>query len=500
MYNGAYAAPLVLDTVFVDNEASGDGGAMANEDDAMPYVRGVVFANNTAKDGGAIHNRSATSYVRDSVFVANQANGDGGGIMNGNQGYADVDGCLFSDNVGSSEGGAIIDWSNYAGTYIANSIFASNYSPNGSGMSVWDGASPQVRNCVFAGNTTAGRGGAIYGGWASLSVLNSTLVANVSTSTSAAIELDSGPLVMANTLLWNNDPTDVLVDQDVTTNILTHSIYGGTDPSLVGIVASGTWSNAAAYDGQELQTTLTDGSANWEPAGLVGMFVRPVETGTRFLPIIANSTQEVTVWGDLSGIIAAGTSYQVWDFRLSGSSPGMDCADAAYAPIYDLDRNPRVDIFTVSNDGAGEPPFVDMGAYEYQEDEPSTDQWSVAGCSAVTALQDSGHLYFFCASASSWADARAFCRLHGLHLATIGTADEQRLVTGLSSLRTWVGGYNGDLATRWVWETGDPLEYTNWGTGQPGSAANRCLQLDNAGNWESTNCSSTDAFVCEYSP
>jgi hypothetical protein len=268
---------------------------------------------------------------------------------------------------------------------------------------------------------------------------------------------------------------------------------------LVGIVATGTWSSAAAYDGQELQTTLTDGSASWDPAGLVGMFVRPVAAGTRFLPIIANGTQQVIVWGDLGGIIAAGTSYQVWDFRLSGISPGVDSADASYAPIYDLDRNPRVDVSTVDDGGAGEPPYGDIGAYERLTGEPSADQWRVAGCSAATAFRDSGHLYFFCASALSWPDARVFCRQRGLHLATIRSPQEQMLVAGLSPLPTWVGGQAGS-ATRWAWETGEPWEYTNWAVGQPSDTADRCLQINNAGNWESTHYSSTDAFVCEYSP
>lgn len=52
------------------------------------------------------------------------------------------------------------------------------------------------------------------------------------------------------------------------------------------------------------------------------------------------------------------------DYRLAPGSLGIDSGIADYAPTFDKACRPRFDTPTVANIGAGNPPFVDMGALE----------------------------------------------------------------------------------------------------------------------------------------
>ena len=55
------------------------------------------------------------------------------------------------------------------------------------------------------------------------------------------------------------------------------------------------------------------------------------------------------------------------DYRLSIGSPCIDSGSGTDAPEYDIEGNPRVDVSGVINTGTGTPPYVDIGAYEFQE-------------------------------------------------------------------------------------------------------------------------------------
>jgi hypothetical protein len=61
------------------------------------------------------------------------------------------------------------------------------------------------------------------------------------------------------------------------------------------------------------------------------------------------------------------------DLRLQPGSPAIDAGSNEYVPddvTTDFDRNPRFvdDPATEPDTGAGDPPIVDMGAYEFQVD------------------------------------------------------------------------------------------------------------------------------------
>ena len=85
--------------------------------------------------------------------------------------------------------------------------------------------------------------------------------------------------------------------------------------------------------------------------------------------MITNTATTITVLG-LGFLNAVGDSYEIHDHRLSPGSPSIDAADNTAVPqniSTDLDGNPRfVDDPETKDTGNGDPPIVDMGAYEFQ--------------------------------------------------------------------------------------------------------------------------------------
>jgi Right handed beta helix region len=61
-----------------------------------------------------------------------------------------------------------------------------------------------------------------------------------------------------------------------------------------------------------------------------------------------------------------------YDYRLAAGSPGIDAGNADGAPTYDKACRPRFDA-PDANKGVGNPPYVDMGALEYQPGSASGD-------------------------------------------------------------------------------------------------------------------------------
>jgi len=166
-----------------------------------------------------------------------------------------------------------------------------------------------VTNCAFSGNSAVNAGGGMYGvNSSSPTVTNCTYIGN-SAMNGHALAFDSSgqmlpsDLTMTNCILWD----------------------GGDE----------IWNN----DGSTVTITYTDVQDSFPGTGNIDadpLFVDPVNG----------------------------------DFRLSPGSPCIDAADNTAVPvdiITDLDGNPRfVDDPDTPDSGNGDPPIVDMGAYEFQ--------------------------------------------------------------------------------------------------------------------------------------
>jgi hypothetical protein len=272
-----------------------------------PAVSDCIFSENTASFwGGGMYNDNASPTVTNCTISGNTALNDGGGMYNAWGSLPTVTDCTFSGNTASYFGGGMFNDGNSSPT-VTSCTFSYNGAYYGGGMVNW--GSPAVSNCTFSGNT-ANDGGGMYN-YASIGIptlTNCTFSGNSSVN-GHALAFDSpgqqypSDLVMTNCILWD----------------------GGDE----------IWNN----DGSILTISYTN---------VRGGFPGPGNIDADPLFIDPNN-------GDL---------------RLSPGSPCIDAGDNTAVPDgidTDLDGNPRfVDDPDIADSGNGEPPVVDIGAYEFQ--------------------------------------------------------------------------------------------------------------------------------------
>ncbi len=86
----------------------------------------------------------------------------------------------------------------------------------------------------------------------------------------------------------------------------------------------------------------------------------------------------------------------------------------------------------------------------------------------VGTVEYNGHHYLVCMEETDWESAQAACEAMGGHLATITSAEENEFVYQLACTYSrekafLLGGTDRDQEGTFVWVTGEPFEYTNWG-------------------------------------
>jgi len=217
------------------------------------------------------------------------------------------------------------------------------------------GGQPVVDGCVFENNTAGGRGGAAFWTGAGGGTLRrSVLRINVAGLEGGAIGSNAtGSIVLENCLIRDN-------------------LAGTSNPG------GGLWSGAGTVrianctiERNEAQTGGGLAFGNAGSAVIDNTIVRNSVGGEIDPGTISVIVRYSNVAGGAvgAGNIDAAVTYVDFiggDFRLAAGSAGIDAADGDAAPLRDLDGNRRVDDPLTADTGAGQPPFADMGAYEYQ--------------------------------------------------------------------------------------------------------------------------------------
>lgn len=86
-----------------------------------------------------------------------------------------------------------------------------------------------------------------------------------------------------------------------------------------------------------------------------------------------------------------------------------------------------------------------------------------------------GHTYYLL-EASSWTDGEASAQSLGGHLATVRSSDENNWIYSTvlrpdgAFRRGWLGLNDIDSEGNFVWTSGEPVTFTNWGGGEPNNA------------------------------
>ncbi len=412
--NARNTSNLIIDnTVFDSNVASDDGGAINCENTSDIQITNSVFLYNEAgQSGGAIYARDqCILWTEGSHFISNQAGGEGGAVALDCCGATDLTATatVFAGNVmvgggtGSRDGGAIFSDGNpvflFDTQFIANAAVSN--STNGGAIAMRN-APLVVEGAIFAGNHAEQMGGAIYrdngpmGDYVNVVFTGndldasdgfhvyegSTMEAHFTNVTFDNYETGQWPVAIQNTdayltncIVWEtpNEFINASLGDNAFINFSNASssnelCQGGgcniDDPSMVwgppgfrgpptgGSIAS------AIFDPVTLQTEVTITAQTWAVDELVALFVRLEGDMPNMytLPIVANDTSSISVWGDLTHPmltlpIWVGGSVSFVDYRLEGTSGCVNVGDSSAPPV-DVLGNPRIDT-------------PDIGAYEY---------------------------------------------------------------------------------------------------------------------------------------
>ncbi len=251
----------------------------------------------------------------------------GGGMYNSGSSPT-VTNCTFSGN-GAGFGGGMINASGSNPT-VTGCTFNNNLAGvAGGGMVNSSESNPTVTNCTFTANS-AGGGGGMYNRSSSPTVTNCTFSGNTAFGGGGMYNLFGSSPTVINCILWGDMPDEINnVDPDSDHPIVSFSdVQGGLPPGTI------------------------DGGGNIDADPL---FVDPDND----------------------------------DYHISPTSPCIDAADNTAVPkgiVVDLDGEDRfVDDPDTPDTGNGDPPIVDMGAYEFQADETPPCPWDLDNNGSVGA-------------------------------------------------------------------------------------------------------------------
>jgi C-type mannose receptor len=120
-------------------------------------------------------------------------------------------------------------------------------------------------------------------------------------------------------------------------------------------------------------------------------------------------------------------------------------------------------------------------------------------------VEHDGHCYALIVSNKiTWTEAESACVALGGHLASITSATELAalapLATTVSDENVWIGINDRSSGGDFVWTTGEPVSFTDWGSGEPSDSDDDddCGNFVGAGvDWNDDDCRHDHAYLCE---
>lgn len=134
---------------------------------------------------------------------------------------------------------------------------------------------------------------------------------------------------------------------------------------------------------------------------------------------------------------------------------------------------------------------------EAEEDSPEAEE---------NSPESEEHSYRIFYDTLTWQEAKAACEAMGGHLVTITSEEEQKRIEDLNTQndKLWIGA-SRDQDGNWIWVTGEPWSYTNWGEGEPNNSSNVVANENCVAVWpQSWNDLANDnlyeqkGYICEW--
>ncbi len=346
-----YGDLALTDVVFNDNKAdAGFGGAIYNSLSSttnayVVAINGVEFNGNQALKGGAIYNAANSEVVGNNDYVKFGGNAaeEGAAIYNAGV-VAAGSKWSFEGNRATGSGAAFY---NASGSATFSSVsFLSNSAVNGA--AVYNAASFASTNAIFKSNVATGAGAALHNAKGTAKISNAAMSLNEAGTNGGAIFVAEGSVEARNVTIGANVAAQKAggVYNKGTFNAYNAIVAGNYAPDAVDFYST---TSTASLKNSLLGSTS---GVNKKPSMTNS---KTGEPGFAVAPIF------------VEGKVA---NAEVVDVRLTAKSQAVNSGLNAYALDatganldFDLDGNQRV---CTSLDS------VDMGAYEFPFEEPST--------------------------------------------------------------------------------------------------------------------------------
>ncbi|MFT7622569.1 MAG: putative outer membrane repeat protein, partial [Myxococcota bacterium] len=252
----------IVDSTFAQNEAATVAGAISTESAATTLsITGTLFQGNQAISAGAIRARFSTLDITASVFEANSATSGHGGAITVEESLFTLNSSRFSNNTASGEGGGIRASTLTAGTTADTQWQCNTAGTFGGALRATD--SPLVlHNPTFYGNGAANGGGlAVSGGvGGGVEISGARLTHNSATGSGGAIHCASATLTVEHSDVAANAAN---LGAGVYSDCVTTVVNSGFD-SNAATTAGGGLHLGTANDSTLLSNTLVN---NTSPTG-----------------------------------------------------------------------------------------------------------------------------------------------------------------------------------------------------------------------------------------
>ena len=130
------------------------------------------------------------------------------------------------------------------------------------------------------------------------------------------------------------------------------------------------------------------------------------------------------------------------------------------------------------------------------------------GCPpCVEQVGPGGTAWQMCFLGKEWAGAEAECVAQGGHLASVHGKDENawlwQTASQIAAGSWWLGLNDVAHEGTFVWSDGTPIDYVQWGGGEPNNAGNEdCVHLADwtGGQWNDLPCGNVLPYICRIPP